>query len=178
MLDLNALRVFEQVATLRSFVGAARSLGMPRTNVSRAISRLEAELSTRLLHRSTRDVTLTPAGEALYERCREILGSLDEAVDYLGSLGVAPRGKLRITAGVGFGINVLGRILAEFVELYPDVDVTLDLTSRQEDLIAKSVDPARPDAGLCPRHHEARVHAALFVRIARAVGTPPCPGDD
>lgn len=142
MLDLNALRVFERVAALRSFAAAARSLGMPKSSVSRAIARLESDLSIRLLQRSTREVTLTQAGQALQERCLEILGGVNEAMDYLGSLGAAPRGKLRITSGVGFGINVLSDVLPAFVDRYPDIDVTLDLTSRQEDLIAESVDVA------------------------------------
>lgn len=142
MLDLNALRVFERVAALLSFVAAARSLGIPKSSVSRAIARLEADLSTRLLQRSTREVTLTQAGQALQARCQDILGGVNEAVDYLGSLGTAPRGKLRITSGVGFGVNVLSDVLPAFMDRYPDIDVTLDLTSRHEDLIAESVDVA------------------------------------
>lgn len=142
MLDLNALRVFERVADLRSFAAAARSLGMPKSSVSRAVARLEAELATRLLQRSTREVTPTQAGEAVRERCRDILGSVAEARDYLASMGAAPRGKLKVTSGVGFGINILSDVLATFVDRYPDVDVTLDLTSRHEDLIAESVDVA------------------------------------
>lgn len=73
VLDLNDLRVFEKVGSLRSFSAAARALAQPRSTVSRSIARLEAELGTRLVQRTTRDVALTPSGESpgvTHERCR------------------------------------------------------------------------------------------------------------
>jgi DNA-binding transcriptional LysR family regulator len=78
--DINALRMFEKVASLKSFTAAARSLGMPKSNVSRAIARLEAELGARLFQRTTRDVVLTLTGQALLERSADIIANLDEAL--------------------------------------------------------------------------------------------------
>ncbi len=142
MLDLNSLRVFEKVASLRSFTGAARALGLPKSTISRSIARLEAELGTRLFQRTTRDVVLTLTGTALLDRSTDIINGLSEALDYVGSLGGQPRGTLKISAGIGFGINVLAEQLPEFLRRYPDIDIALDLESRAADLVAESVDIA------------------------------------
>ena len=142
MLDLNDLRVFERVATLRSFSGAARSLGLPKANVSRSVTRLEEALGTRLLQRTTRDVVLTATGVALKERSAEIMEKLKDTVDYVGGFGDAPRGHLKVTTGVGFGICVLAEQLPTFLQRYPDVDVTLDLANQPTELLAEGIDVA------------------------------------
>jgi LysR family transcriptional regulator, regulator for bpeEF and oprC len=87
MVDLNDLRVFEKVASLKSFSAAARALGLPKSSVSRCVSRLEAELGIRLVQRTTHDVQLTQAGAALKERCDDMLLRVDEAIDLVTSLG-------------------------------------------------------------------------------------------
>lgn len=142
MIDLNALRVFERVASLQSFSAAARSLGAPKSSVSRSVAQLEAELGTRLLQRTTRAVVLTESGTALLDRCSDLLARVAETVDYVGTFGGSPRGLLRVSAGIGFGINVLSELLPQFIARYPDVSVSLDMTSRPVDLIASSIDVA------------------------------------
>jgi len=142
MFDLNSLRVFEKVASLKSFSGAARALGMPKSNVSRLIAKLETELGTRLFQRTTREVVLTPTGLALLERCTAIIANVDDAIDYVGSLGGEPRGVLKISAGIGFGINVLAEQLPEFLIRYPKIEIALDLGTRQADLVAEAIDVA------------------------------------
>lgn len=153
MIDLNALRVFEKVASLLSFSAAARALGAPKSSVSRAVSTLEAELGTRLLQRTTHTVVLTESGIALHHRCADLLARADETVDYVSSFGKSPRGVLRISAGVGFGINILSELLPAFLARYPAIDVSLELTGQLVDLIAASVDVAirlgpMPSSGL------------------------------
>lgn len=153
MLDLVSLRIFAKVASLKSFTAAARALGVPKSNVSRAIARLEYTLGTRLFQRTTRDVGLTPTGQALLDRSADIIASLSEVMDYVGSLGGQPRGVLKVSAGMGFGVNVLAEQLPEFLRRYPDIDVTLNLESRTADLVGESVDIAvrlgpLPDSGL------------------------------
>jgi DNA-binding transcriptional LysR family regulator len=140
--DLNSLLVFEKVAALASFSAAARALGLPRSNVSRIIARMEEELGTRLFQRTTREVGLTSTGLALRERCTEIVATVREALDHVGSLAATPRGSLKISAGVGFGINVLAEQLPEFLRRYPEVSISLLLESRAADLVAESVDVA------------------------------------
>jgi LysR family transcriptional regulator, regulator for bpeEF and oprC len=85
---------------------------------------------------------LTPAGESLMARSVAALGELGEALDYVGSLSTEAHGTLRISAGIGFGINVLAAQLPAFLEQYPKVDVVVDLTSHMTDLVAERVDVA------------------------------------
>lgn len=139
---LDDLRIFERVGALRSFAAASRELDEPRSNVSRSIARLEASLGLRLVQRTTREVTLTPAGESLMQRCTSALGDLNDALAYVGSLSTEAQGLLRVSAGIGFGINVLAEQLPAFLRRFPRVDVDLDLTSRVADLVADRVDVA------------------------------------
>ena len=142
MIDLNALRVFERVATLRSFSAAARALGSPKSSVSRCIAELEAELGTRLFQRTHRTVALTESGTALLERCSELLVRVDETLDYVAGFARSPRGVLRISSGIGFGINILSQLLPAFLARYPEVDVSLDLSTQPVDLVAHNIDVA------------------------------------
>lgn len=178
MLDLNDLRVFDRVAALRSFSAASRALGLPKSSVSRGVARLEAELGTRLLQRTTREVVLTETGILLQERCADILARVGETVDYVGSLRAAPRGALKVSAGIGFGLNILSELLPQFLERYADVDISLELTSRSVDLVAESVDVAirlgpMPDSGLVARRLGAmRRYLCVAPAYLQRRGTP------
>jgi LysR family transcriptional regulator, regulator for bpeEF and oprC len=113
MLDLNSLQMFEKVASLKSFTAAARALGLTKSKVSRSVAKLERSLGTRLFQRTTRDVVPTPGGSALRDRSAAIVSNLKEALDYVGGLGGQPSGTLKISAGIGIGINVLAEQLPE-----------------------------------------------------------------
>jgi LysR family transcriptional regulator for bpeEF and oprC len=157
VLDLNHLRVFERVAALRSFSAAARALGLPKSSVSRGVARLEAGLGTRLLQRTTREVVPTEPGRLLQERCTGILAQIAEATDQAAGFGAEPRGRLRVSAGIGFGIHVLSEMLPRFLNRYAGIDLSLDLTSRLVDLVGEEVDVAirlgpMPDSRLVARH--------------------------
>jgi LysR family transcriptional regulator, regulator for bpeEF and oprC len=142
MIDLNDLRIFEKVASLRNFSAAGRALGLPKSSVSRSVARLETELGTRLLQRTTRDAVLTEAGVMLRARCVDILSSIGDAVDLVSGFASAPRGLLTVSAGIGFGVHVLGLVLPQFLERYPGIDVSLQLGSRSMDLVAEGIDVA------------------------------------
>jgi LysR family transcriptional regulator, regulator for bpeEF and oprC len=142
VLDLNDLRVFEAVARLQSFSAAARELGQPKSSVSRAVGRLEKVLGMRLLQRTTRQVALTQAGELMLARCNAWLGDVDKTLELVGAFTGRPRGLIRIACGVGFGVNVLGRQLPEFLDRFPEVDVDLDLRTEVIDLVSDGVDVA------------------------------------
>jgi LysR family transcriptional regulator for bpeEF and oprC len=153
MLDLNDLRVFERVADLRSFSAAARALGLPKSTVSRSVARLEDALAARLLQRTTREVQLTAAGEVLRGKCAEMLGRVSEAVELVSGLAGKPHGTLKISSGVGFGVNVLAEQLPGFLLRHPEVDITLDLKSEIADLVSEGIDAAirlgpMPDSSL------------------------------
>lgn len=136
MFDLDDLRAFKKVALMKSFTSAAQALGLPRSTLSRNVARLERELGARLFQRTTREVALTPTGEALLQRCAGSLDALEHAVDQVRSTTSIPHGPLRVTTGVGLGINVLTQELPEFLVRYPGVTVSLDLSSETKDLVA------------------------------------------
>jgi DNA-binding transcriptional LysR family regulator len=142
MLDLNDLRIFDKVAALGSFSAAARALGLAKSSVSRSITRLETLLDARLFQRSARTTMLTEAGVILQRRCVDLLAQVDETVDYFGGLGDTPRGALKVSAGFGFGLNVLSELLPLFIEKYAAVEVSVDLTSRPVDLVSEGIDVA------------------------------------
>jgi DNA-binding transcriptional LysR family regulator len=125
-----------------SIAEAARALGVPRATLSRQLQRLEQELDTRLLHRSTRRLVLTVAGEELYRRGRHIVAETRAAEEAIRHLDGAPRGLLRIsTPGMGPG-GVLGEPIAAFLTRFPEVRIEVIATNRHVDLVAEGIDVA------------------------------------
>src|SRR4051794_40453669 len=120
MKNLTELAIFAQVVDSKSFSVAAGQLGLSKSAVSKYVQRLEACLGTPLLNRTTRRVSLTEAGAALYERCARILVEVEEAEAEIARLHKAPRGLLRITAHASFGALHLVPAIAAFMTRYPD----------------------------------------------------------
>lgn len=140
-MDLNRVAVAIEVVERRSFTAAARSLGVPKSSVSRSVSQLEAELGVALLRRTTRRLALTEAGEAWYERARRALGELEEANALVARGERAPRGRVRLTAPPDYAAS-LGRALVEFGARHPGVSVEVVLTAQRLDLVADGIDLA------------------------------------
>jgi LysR family transcriptional regulator for bpeEF and oprC len=138
--QLQLMQVFTQVVDTNSFSRAAEILNMSRASVSTAFQRLEAHLGGRLMHRSTRRLTLTPDGTVYYERCVRILADIEEMDASLQSLNRKPHGKLRISLPGPIGRLVVIPSLSEFHARYPDIDIQLDLTEREVDLVQEGVD--------------------------------------
>jgi DNA-binding transcriptional LysR family regulator len=124
------------------FSAAARALGVTPSAVSKTISRLEARLGVRLLNRTTRRLTPTPEGEALFVRGRHILAELDDAEQEATRARGAPRGLLRINSLVAFGLHQLPPALPEFLRRYPDVQIELSIGDRMIDLVDEGTDLA------------------------------------
>lgn len=155
-MDLNHIAVFVAVAEQESFTGAAATLGLPKSSVSRTITKLEEELGVRLLERTTRKLSLTDAGARYYARSRLALSDLGDATAEVGDLGTEPRGIVRLTAPNDVGVLALSDLLAEFTRLYPNIHVELTLTSRVVDLVGEGIDLAirggtLPDSTLIAR---------------------------
>jgi LysR family transcriptional regulator, transcriptional activator for dmlA len=127
MTDLNELQYFVHVSQAQSFTLAAKRLSIPKSSVSRAISRLEARLGVRLVERSTRRVSLTEAGELYLESCQRMLEEAEQADLAVGALLAKPRGRLRVGAPVAFARSILGPILGDFLAMYPEVRLQLQL---------------------------------------------------
>lgn len=150
---LRAMSIFAQAVESGSFSAAGRRLGMPLPTVSRCISELEAHLKTRLLNRTTRQLTLTDAGRSYLTSCKRILEQVDEAERGAAGEFSAPKGELVITAPIVFGRLHMLPIICEFLSAYPDVDVRLSLSDRVVHLMEDHVDlavriGALPDSSL------------------------------
>jgi DNA-binding transcriptional LysR family regulator len=136
------LAVFVAVAQQASFTKASRKLGIGKGSVSRAITELEQQLGTELLHRTTRAVSLSTAGAALYDRVAQHINALDEALVELPERSAEPSGELRMTAPQDFGNILLSDVLAQFVRRYPQIRVDVRLTNARVDLVAEGFDLA------------------------------------
>ncbi|MBZ4408430.1 LysR family transcriptional regulator [Myxococcus sp. XM-1-1-1] len=141
-MDLNQLTLFVAVAEGASFSSAAKKLGLPKSSVSRGIARLESSLGVQLIHRTTRRVSLSTAGQALYERVSPMLLALRKSVGELPELEEEPSGVLRLTSVVDWGTTVLAEVITRFVARYPAVKVDLHLDNRVVDLVAEGFDAA------------------------------------
>ena len=142
MEDLNAVLVFLKVAELGGFVAAARSLDLPKSTVSLKVNELEQRLGVRLLHRTTRKVSLTEEGQLYAENCLPLLDALQDASDAIASLPGSPRGVLRVTAPVMFVHLFLGTRLPEFLRTYPELKVVLNATNERRDVVKEGYDLA------------------------------------
>jgi DNA-binding transcriptional LysR family regulator len=136
------IRTFVAVVQARGFAQAGKRLGIAKSAVSRRVNDLEDRLGTRLLNRTTRQLSPTPAGAELYQRGLRLLADFQEAEDAVSSGSNEPAGKLRISAPVSFGSHCLGRIIPEFMSRFPRLQVELELQDRLIDLVASGFDVA------------------------------------
>jgi DNA-binding transcriptional LysR family regulator len=140
--DLNHVVIFEAVARTSSFSAAAKELGIPKSSASRAIARLENELNAQLLFRTTRKVSLSEVGTALYDRVTPLLRSMKGALSGLPERGEEPSGTLKVTAPADLGVLFLAEVLSRYTARYPAVSVDLHLTGRVVDLVGEQFDVA------------------------------------
>ena len=130
------MEVFTRVADLGGFTAAAQACGLTPSGVSKLITRLETRLGTRLIHRSTRRLSLTPEGQAFYARAVRILGEMEEA-EREASAGAAPRGHLRVNSNAPFGMRYLIPLVPQFLATNPDAPLDLVLSDAMADLMEK-----------------------------------------
>lgn len=183
MVPLNDMALFVEVVTARSFRGAAQAAGVPSSTLSRRIALLEKSIGLRLLHRTTRRVELTEAGQIYFERCRRIVDEARLAHEQLGELSAQPSGVLRASLPVDFATIYLAPLLTEFADRYPGISFEFDLTPRRVDLVAEPFDVAirvgeLPDSTLIARQL-ARLTACLYAapRYLERMGEPQHPAE-
>jgi DNA-binding transcriptional LysR family regulator len=141
MIDrLTSMAVFVKATDLGSLTAAATALGMSSQMAGKHIRALEDRLGTPLMRRSTRRQSLTDAGRLYYERCRRVLVEVEAAETVIEDVSAAPRGRLRISAPVGFGATRLAPMLTDFMARYAAIEIVLDLTDRYVDLVAEGYD--------------------------------------
>lgn len=140
MPDLRTLAIFVKVAERLSFIRAATDLGITQSGVSNAINRLEDQIGTRLLARTTRRVRLTEDGAAFFERCRQALADIEEAELVLKDAQGRPSGNLRVDMSVSFGRLKVLPLLGAFRARYPDLKLRVTFNDRYIDLVEEGVD--------------------------------------
>lgn len=182
-MDLNAVKIFVKTSQLQSFTEAAALLNMTQSGVSRAVSRLELELGIKLMNRTTRSLSLTPDGQAFYERCALLLREFDEVEHQLVEQREQPSGTLKISSPLGFGRGVLLPIITELSNAYPNLVIEVSMTDRMVDLISEGFDAAIrvgdiPDSRMIAK----RLGIIRLVTIASAdylkqYGIPKSPSD-
>lgn len=180
---LNDMGLFVEVVKARSFRRAAEAIGVPNSTLSRRISALEKAIGLRLLHRTTRKIELTEAGQLYFERSKRIVDEARLAHEQLGEMVAQPSGVLRVSLPVDFATIYLAPLVAEFARRYPGISFEFDLTPRRVDLVSEPFDVAirmgeLADSGLIARQL-ALLPRYLYAspRYLKLAGEPKEPGD-
>ncbi|KVE36134.1 LysR family transcriptional regulator [Burkholderia sp. BDU5] len=137
---IDLFRVFARVVECANFTRAADTLGMPRSSVSAAIQELEGRVGARLLNRTTRKVTPTQDGAALYERCLRVIADVEETENLFRHSTVGPSGTLRVDMPCRIGRLIVAPALPAFLDQYPQISIDLGVTDRAVNLIEERVD--------------------------------------
>jgi DNA-binding transcriptional LysR family regulator len=137
---ITRLQIFKLTAETLSFTRAAAAFGCARSSVTKAINELEEEVGTRLLDRTTRDVSLTAEGAAFLERGRDVLAVFDEAHAMFGEDGAGLGGRVRASVPSRLGRRVIVPALPEFLDTHPEIEVGLRVSHRQDDLVRQGLD--------------------------------------
>lgn len=185
MQDLNDFAWFVKVVDHGGFAAAGRALDQPKSTLSRRISQLEERLGVRLIQRTTRQFSVTEVGNTFYQHCKAMLVEAEAAQEAVAALQAEPRGIVRITCPVTLLHVHVGPMLARFMVRYPGVNIQLEATNRQVDLVAEGIDVAirvrpRPfdDSDLVLRVLADRGHCLVASpELIQRMGKPSVPAD-
>ena len=180
---LRAIKAFSQVVESKSFVKAAERLDLSTTAVSKYVAELEGHLQTRLLQRTTRRLGLTETGRAFHERCVQILAELEEAEREAAQEAIVPRGTLRLTTSVNFGMHQVTPAIAAFLARHDEVKFDVSLSDRIVDMVEEGFDLAIRIGGTSAQNlvvrklGEARLIACASPDYIARHGAPATPED-
>lgn len=180
---LDKVEIFLEVARQQSFAKAANALGMTGPAASKQVMALEAELGVKLLHRTTRLVTLSDEGAAYYERARHAMDELKEAASQLHDMKSTPKGALRINIPLSFGHMHLLDVLSGFAKKYPEVALEVSLDDRRVDVMADGFDiviriGALEDSGIAAVHlADCPIYMVASPAYIKEHGMPKTPAD-
>ncbi len=167
---LSEMEAFVHVVDWGGFTEAARKLGMSKSAVSKHIASLETRLAVRLLDRTTRRVSPTEIGLAYYDRAKAVLKDAAEADDMVTAMQAQPRGALRVSAPVSFGVTQLSGAVVAFLDAYPEVEIHLVLDDRFVEIIAEGFDLAIRIGTLADSSLRARKLAESRAKLVAAPG--------
>lgn len=142
MQDLNDFVWFVKVVDYGGFAAAGRALDLPKSRLSRRIAQLEERLGVRLIHRTTRQFTVTEVGQTFYQHCKAMMVEAEAAEEAVAALQAEPRGVVRITCPITLLHVHVGPMLAKFMARYPGINLLLEATNRRVDLVGEGVDIA------------------------------------
>ncbi|QUM76840.1 LysR family transcriptional regulator [Moritella sp. 24] len=137
---LNGMVIFVEVVNTGGFTLAAQSSGHSTSYISKEINKLESRLGVRLMHRTTRSLSLTPEGEIYFQQCQQIIGDAEQAEETLNGRQSEPKGTLRISCPTSFGNSRMQSIFSRFLTQYPLVNLELDLNNRKVDMVSEGFD--------------------------------------
>lgn len=166
---LDAMHVFVRVAERGSFSAVAQQLDVARSVVTRQVAALETRLGVKLLARSTRRLSLTSAGTAYLEKCRVILNLVESAETDIANERQIPRGPIRMSIPVSFGLRHLGPLLLDFLSRYPEVSLDIDYSDRRSNLFEEGIDIA---IRITPRLESGDVARRISTSAMRVVAAP------
>ncbi|WP_286264607.1 LysR family transcriptional regulator [Thalassotalea atypica] len=141
-MNLNDIKVFVSVVEAGSFAGASNILAMPSTTVSRKVVQLEANLGVKLLHRSTRKLSLTEGGQHYFHLCQQHLVALEQANELIMQAQAEPKGKVRISSPFDFAIQYAQPWIVEFLKRYPEISIELDTSDSYVNMVEDRIDVA------------------------------------
>jgi DNA-binding transcriptional LysR family regulator len=141
-MDLNLIKTFNTVARLGSFTKAANALKQPKSRISRAISKLEENLATQLIRRTTRQSVLTTAGQSFYDATYKLIEELEYQVSIANTIDEEVSGSLRVTAPEDMSNSILPSLISSFQNRFPKVRIDLKITNSFVDLIKDNIDIA------------------------------------
>lgn len=163
----DSMRIYLRVAEIGSFAAVARQMDVARSVITRQVAALEAHLGVKLIARSTRSLTLTSAGSTYLESCREILHLVEAAESGLADERQEPRGLIRLSVPLSFGLRHLSPLLMDFSATYPEVITEIDFTDRRVKLIEEGLDLAiRITQHLEPLDVRRRIGSSHLVVVA------------
>ena len=166
----NAIPIFVAVAENGSFSGAALKLELSKSAVSKRITILESSLQVRLIHRTTRKLSLTQAGEQFYQHAKQVMQAARNAEDAVSQLQGEPCGKLKIQAPMSFGVLHIAPLIAQFLKRYPAIEVDLVLDDKVVDIVENGYD-------ICIRAGELK-DSSLIVRALAPLQSVICMSED
>ena len=180
----DGILVFTTVIKHGSFVSAAEALGHSNSHISKEIAKLETRLGVRLINRTTRSISLTPEGEVYYQQCLQLVNDAENAFNLVTQSDDCPRGTLKISCPIGFGLSHIQTVISNYLKRYPNVSLEWDMSDKRIDVIGEGYDlairaaPSLDESSLiCKRVYASPMYLVAAPSYLEAHGRPYHPNE-